>query len=237
MKSIKLSILALLVVTAGFVTAGAQTADEIIQKHITAIGGADNWKKLSSMKMSGSINAGGTELVMTMTVVHNKAMKQEMTINGMTGYTIITKTKGWTFAPYGGQTKPEAMTEAMVKDQQEELDIQGGFLDYKTKGRKVTYLGKDDVEGTECYKIKLVYPTGKEETDYIDASTYYLIKTVKKIKADGKESEQAVNLSNYKKLPEGIVMPMSFEAGGGAFTIKSIDINKPVDESLFVPKG
>jgi hypothetical protein len=33
----------------------AQNVDEIISKHITAIGGAENWKKINSIVMEGSV--------------------------------------------------------------------------------------------------------------------------------------------------------------------------------------
>jgi hypothetical protein len=47
--------------------------------------------------------------------------------------------------------------------------------------------------------------------------------------------EQTSNYSNYQKLPEGILFPMTVESGNGPFAIKSVEINKPVDESIFKP--
>ena len=41
-------------------TVHAQTADEIINKHIEAIGGKEAWKKVNSLKLTGSIVAQGT---------------------------------------------------------------------------------------------------------------------------------------------------------------------------------
>lgn len=237
MKNLKFSILALIVVAATFVTAQAQTADEIIQKHIAAIGGADNWKKIKSMKITGAINAGGTEIPVTFTMIQNKALRFEFSINGMNNYSIITQKEGWMYFPAQGQTKPEAMTPEMVKQSKDDLDMQGPLIDYKTKGNKVAYLGKDDVEGTECFKLKVTYPSGKEETMFIDASNYYHIRSVEKIKADGKEQEQVNNYSNYQKLPEGIVFPMTMDSGNGPINLKTTEINKPVDESIFKPKG
>lgn len=219
------------------IAAKAQTADEIVAKYLTAIGGADNWKKINTMKLTGAVNAGGMEIPVTVTSVHKKAQKIEFTVNGMTGYTIITDKAGWAYSPMGGQTKPEAMTAEMVKEGQDQLDIQGELVDYKAKGYKVTYLGKDDVEGTECHKLKVVMPSGKEETMYIDATTFYHIRSVSKGKANGKEVEMTSNFSNYKKLPEGIVFPMTIDDGGGPVDVKTVEINKPVDESIFTPKS
>jgi len=221
----------------GFVTAKAQTADEIVDKHIAAIGGLDNWKKLSSVKMVGSINAGGMEIPVTIFNLQGKAQRAEYTINGMTGYHVVTNTEGWDFNPMQGQQKPQAMTAEDVAQSQSELDMQGPLVDYKAKGNKVAYLGKDDVEGTECYKLKVTYPNGKEETMYLDASNYYHIRSVEKVKANGKEMEMTSNYGNYQKLPEGIVWPMSVDNGAGPVALKAVEINKAMDASLFKPSA
>jgi outer membrane lipoprotein-sorting protein len=139
--------------------------------------------------------------------------------------------------PFQGQTKPEAMTADDVKDSQDELDVQGELVDYKAKGNKIEFLGKDDMEGTPCLKLKLTFKTGKEQTMYFDASNYYLLKTVAKVKANGKEMESVQTFSNYQKLPEGIFMPMVMSADGGEITFKSVEINKPVDDKIFKPNN
>ncbi|MFI5196021.1 MAG: hypothetical protein ACHQD8_02935 [Chitinophagales bacterium] len=237
MRNIRFSIVTASILFAGSMIAKAQTADEIIQKHITAIGGADNWKKITSIKMTGSINAGGAELPISFITVNGKGWRMEFSINGMSNYTILTTKEGWAYFPIQGQTKPEAMTADDVKESQDQLDIQGPLIDYQAKGNKVTYLGKDDMEGTECHKIKVAYPNGKEETMYIDASNYYHIRSVEKTKSNGKEEEQTQNFGNFQKIPEGIVYPMSIEGGGmGRMEIKTVEINKPVDESIFKPE-
>jgi outer membrane lipoprotein-sorting protein len=227
--------LAVTVCCAALNTSYAQTADEIIQKHVDAIGGIDNWKKINTMKLIGTSNAGGTEIPITLIRQQGKGFKVEYTVNGMTGYTIITDKTGWNYSPFGGQTKADVIPDETIKQSQDMLDITGPLIDYKTKGNKVTYLGKDDVEGTECHKLKVTYANGKEETIYIDASTYYHIKSVGKVKANDKETEQTSNYGNFQKLPEGIVYAMSIDNGGGPVTIKSIEINKPIDESVFKP--
>ncbi len=235
MKYARLLFFAFAISGAGGITAAkGQTTDEIIQKHIIAIGGADNWKKINSIKKNCVRNSRGVEIPVTITVLQGKGYKTENTVNGMTGYTIITDKAGWNYNPRGGQ-KADVIPEDAVKQAQDRLDIQGPLIDYKTKGNKVINLGKDDVEGTECYKLKVTLPSGKEETIFIDASSYYLVRTVEKIKANGKEQVQTATYGDYEKLPEGIIYPMSMD-GAGSMTIKSIEINKPVDEQIFKPE-
>ena len=54
-----------------------------------------------------------------------------------------------------GQTKPEPTNEEALKSARSQLDIRGQLLDYKIKGSTVEYLGEDEDEGVEVYKIRL----------------------------------------------------------------------------------
>ena len=226
-----LAFLLVLLTFAGTATARAQTADDIIAKHLAAIGGADNWKKIKSVKKNCIRLSRGIEIPVTITVVQGKGYRYESTIGGMTNYSIITENEGWSFNPRN-QQKPDALPAESVKLSQDRLDIQGPLIDYKEKGYKIVYLGTDDVEGTECYKLKVTMPSGKEETIFIDASNYYLVRTVEKTRANGKEQSQTTTYGDYNRLPEGIIYPMSVDGG---LTIKTIEINKTVDDNIFKP--
>lgn len=214
-------------------TARAQSLDEIVNKHIEAIGGLDNWNKLKSLSMECNMKAQGTDIKFTIYQIDKKCVRQDINVGGMTGYSIIKTTEGWNYAPWMGQTKPEAMTPDDVKNAQDELYIQDEFITYKELGKKIEYFGKDDVDGTECHKIKMTNKDGKETTFYIDPSTYYVIKETDKMMADGKEVENSTFLSDYKKLNEGIVYPMSISSGWGEMTITKLEINPKIDETLF----
>jgi outer membrane lipoprotein-sorting protein len=213
----------------------AQSADEIIAKHIEAIGGADNWKKVNSIRQEATLSVQGMDIPVIVTLVHNKGSKQEFTVMGMTGYTIITNEGGWSFNPMMGQSKPEPMTSDDLKYGKDQLDAQGEFLNYKEKGHSVESLGKEDIDGTECFKIKLTRKSGTESVFFIDPKTYYPIRISSKVVANGQEVESIVNLSNYQKLPEGIVVPFTMENSQmpAPITMTKIVINAPIDESIF----
>jgi hypothetical protein len=147
----------------------------------------------------------------------------------------MTPAAGWGFMPFNGQTKPEPVTEDQVKEGADQLDAQGTLVDYKTKGHTVNLLGKEDIDGVETFKMQLTQKSGKTETLFIDPKTYYIIRMISKVKANGQEVDQTTNLSNYKKLPEGIVVPMSITLPQGELVVKKVTLNGPVDETIFKP--
>jgi hypothetical protein len=217
------------------IAAQAQTVDEIINKHIEAIGGKENWLKVNTFKMEANISVQGMEIPVNIFQIHNKASKQEYTVMNMTGYTILTSEAGWSFNPMMGQSKPEPMTKDDVELGKESLDIQGDMLDYAAKGSKAELMGKEDVDGTSCYKLKLTRKSGNEYVYFIDPSNYYIIRSMNKVKANGQEVEQKVNFSNYQKLPEGIVVPLTMENSSipAPINVKKVEVNAPIDESVF----
>ncbi|HEX6169228.1 MAG TPA: hypothetical protein VFZ33_06015 [Chitinophagaceae bacterium] len=236
MKLIKTSAIAI-VATLVSVFTFAQTAEEIVTKHVDAIGGTAPWKKINSIYYEGKLTVQGAEVNVTLTALNGKGVRQNLTIMGMTGYQIITPAAGWNFMPFQGQTTPEAMTADELKASSDDLDVQGKLVDYKSKGHTIEYLGKDDVEGTECFKLKITTKAGNVETVFIDPKTYYIVRTVQKRIANGQESDVPTNLSNYQKLPEGIVVPFSIALPFGELVISKAEVNKPVDESLFKPSN
>jgi outer membrane lipoprotein-sorting protein len=234
MKSI-FSMLAAIAVSASVF---AQSADEVIGKHIEAIGGKDNWMKINTMKSEAMLNVQGADVSLTMYQVHNKANKQQISVMNMEGYTIITQEAGWSFMPFMGQTAPEAMTADQLALSKEDLDIQGELLDYKAKGHTAEFLGKEDVDGTDCFKLKFIRKSGSESSYLIDAKTYYILRRVSKIKANGQESDLIVNFSNYQKLPEGIVIPMTMENSmlPAPITFSKVEVNPTIDNAIFEVK-
>ena len=231
MKHLKLTLL--LVTSIAFSASYAQTADEIISKHLDAIGGVDAWRKVTSIREEGTLIAQGAEVTIVRTVLHQKGSRQDISVAGMNGYSIITPIAGWNFMPFQGQTAPEPLTDEDIKEGQPELDAQDELVDYIEKGSSVELVGKDDVDGTECFKLVLTFKSGKTESLFLDPKSYHIIRQIAKQKANGQEMEITTNLSNYQKLPEGIVVAMSISLPFGELNVKKVEVNKPVDEAIF----
>ena len=236
MKRIILAAICAVIVSAGAI---AQTVDEVINKNITAMGGKEKVNSLKSVKMEGNLEVQGMQIPTTMVMLNNKGMRSDFTLQGMTGSQVVTDKGGWMFMPFQGQQKPEPTPAEEVKASQVDLDLAGPLVDYKSKGHTVELLGKEDMEGTDVYKVKVNTKDGVIQTYYLDAETGYVIKASTKKKIGEKETDSVVLLSNYKKTDDGYVFPYTIEqtaegAGKVIINITKVQTNVPVDESVFV---
>jgi hypothetical protein len=215
----------------------AQTADEIVNKYIDALGGKEKLAQLKTLKMNGSMNVQGTDVGITFTVVNGVGTRTDIDVPGMAeGYMIVTPTKGWNFLPYQGQTGAEEISDDQLKAGQGQIDLQSPFMNYKEKGHKVELSGKENVNGIECYKLKFTNKNGKVSTIYIDTKNYYRVKSVTTINVNGQDTEEETSYTDFRKTPEGYTLPFSQTIPNGTIVYNSIEINKPVDESIFTVK-
>ena len=212
----------------------AQTLNDIIAKNVEAMGSKEKLLELKTIVSEGIFSIQGMDIPVTIYQTHNKGTRVEISVMGMTGYIINTMTEGWTFMPFQGMTAPEAMSPDQVKESTDGLDLQGPLLNFTEKGHTIEYLGKEDFEGTECYKLKAVMKGGSDVTMFIDPSTNYIIKQVIKTKSGGQETEQVQTFSNYQKNLAGFVFAMAMTGfGPGEISFTKIEVNVPIDESKY----
>lgn len=214
----------------------AQTADEILDKHIEAIGGS-NWQSVKSIKLSGSMNQAGVELQMTQQYVIDKAMRTDISMSGQSGYIIVTNKEGWMYMPFMGITTPTAMPEEAVKEAQSQVDIKSMNLANKSTIAKTELIGKDTIGVTPCYVLKVSDKSGLSKKCFIDQKTYYIVRMDATISMQGESQEVSTSYTNFKKVDVGITIPMTIKSIQGDFNYTSVEVNKPIDDKVFVPNN
>lgn len=218
----------------------AQTADEIIEKNITAMGGRKIIDGMTSMKMVAHFELQpGMTAPITMLIKDSKKIKTEVTIQGMTMTQAFDGESGWKINPFGGKTEAEKMTDEEIKEMKDQANIKGDLYDYKKDGSKVEFMGKEDMEGTEVYKLKLTKKDGDIFYFFIDAETNLLLKQMTTRKMEDKEVTLNTIMSNYKMV-DGMMFPFNIETRGDdsstpGFLINfdTIELNPKIDDSVF----
>lgn len=211
----------------------AQTADEVIAKYITAIGGAEKWSKIQSIKVEGQVEVQGLAIPFTMQAVHMKGARVDAEFQGNKIIDITTPTMGWGQNPLAGKTTLSPISAEELKVKLDDLDIQDPFVDYKAKGSTVEFLGKDEEDGNEYLKIKLVTKNNNEKTFFFDTKTYLIYKMETIAKQQGQEVKSVIKYLDYQSLDYGVKMAFKQDQGMMMMVNKTVTINPTIDETIF----
>ncbi len=217
----------------------AQTVDEIIAKNVQARGGMDKIKSVQTIRSTGTMTMGqGMEAPGMMIQKRPDMARLEFTVQGLTAVQAYDGKTAWQIMPFMGKKDPEPMSADDKKDLEENADIDGPLVDYKSKGNTVELLGKDKLEGSDVYKLKVTLKNGDVITMYLDGDSFLEIKEEVKRNVRGSEQDVETVLGDYKEV-NGLMFPFAMESGVKGsqqkqkLTISKIELNTPVDDSLF----
>ncbi|HTS43378.1 MAG TPA: hypothetical protein VMH01_03205 [Puia sp.] len=242
MKALKFASLFLMAMT-GVVVLHAQTVDEIINKYIDAIGGKDKLNSMKTVYVESSVEVMGNEAPSTTYIIFGKGLKSETDFGGQKIIQCVTDHGGWMINPMMGQTSAQELPADQLKGSAAQFTAGGVLLDYAAKGSKAELQGKEDVNGVSAYKILVTTKDSAVQTYYIDPTTYYILKTVTTVVANGQSVETTVTFSNYQKTDFGYVVPMVQQISlPQGFTVnitnKKVEVNKDIDPKIFdMPKS
>ncbi len=219
--------------------ASAETVDEVVAKYAKARGGMEKIKAVQSARMTGTMTMGqGMEAAMVIEFKRPKMVRQEFTLQGMTGVTAYDGKTGWQVMPFMGKKEPEPMSADDLKEMEEQADVEGDLVDWKEKGNKVELLGKEKIEGTDAWKLRVTLKNGTVKTEWLDADSSLEIREEAKRKIQGNDVEFVTTLGDYKEV-SGLMVPFSFESkakggtGGQTVTFKTVEFNIPIDAARF----
>jgi hypothetical protein len=228
--------------TASLALAGplpAQTADDIVAKNIKARGGLEKLKAVKTMRLTGHMTVGpGTEAPMVIEMKRPDQVRLDITVQGMTITQAYDGKVGWQLNPMGGSKNAEPMSAEELKEAAEQADMDGPLVDWKAKGHKVELVGKEKVEGTDVYKLKVTLKDGNVQYVFLDADSYLDIKGEAKRSVRGTEVETEQTIGDYKEVG-GLLIPHSFEGGAKGkpekqkITVEKIELDVPIEDARF----
>jgi hypothetical protein len=242
----KYSILLAIVLMSGWATLQAQTADEILNNYFENTGGVDAWRAVEGMRMKAKVNQGGMEIPLEIVRMKDGRQMTSITFQGLElkqGVFDGEVLWGTNMMTQKAEKSDAEATEMMKKEMN---DFPDPFLDYQDKGYTVELMGKEDFNGTETFKIKLVKEPITVDGEEVQDVSYYFFETenfvpiaihseIKQGQAKGMMSE--ITFSDYQEV-EGLYMPFTMSQGvkgqgGQPVTMDSIELNPEVSDSDF----
>lgn len=199
----------------------SNTADAIINRYLTAIGGKDaalavNTTKASFTSSIQGYTLTGTELRMAPNKRYTSINAGGMTVmetnfNGQTG-----------FQAQQGQRMD--MEEKEIKESQDHHYVIDA-LDYiLSPGFTLTVSGKEKINGEDAHVVKVKKPSGKETTEYYSVQSGLMLQEVSTREAQGQEMTITVTYADYKKVGS-IMLPHTITQDVGAMQF-TLDINE-----------
>ena len=221
-----------------FISASAQTVEEVIEQYSKAMGGLDSFSKVNTAKMTGTITTNGLAMPMTTQIVQGKAMRTDVNAVGKTITNVYNNGKGWKINPVQNIMTPTIVVGDELNSFKLQTSLINNLMDYKNRGHKVELLGQEDIEGTKTFKIKL---TGKDDNKatfyFIDTTNFLLVKSISNKETQGKQYDVATYYSDMKNI-NGLQFSFLLiqKIQGQTFlSVKwdKIELNVPVNEKIF----
>jgi hypothetical protein len=180
---------------------------------------------------------GPMELPMVIETKRPNSFRADVTVQGTVAVQAYDGTTAWAISPMGtGQA--EALPADAARQMADQADMDGPLVDYKAKGHQIELVGKEKVEGSDAWKLKVTKKDGDVEYYFLDAESYLPIRVEGKRIVRGTEIEGEGTIGDYKEAG-GFLWPYSIQNGAKGrpekqtITIEKIEINPAIDDARF----
>jgi outer membrane lipoprotein-sorting protein len=216
-----------------------QNIEKIMAKYYTAMGGLENLKSWKSMKATAKyimVAQGGTEVSIIVWYKAPDKTRVEISQNGEIAIYVVTNESAWMCDASRGFPEPTPLPEDQAREAINNADVYP-FINYKKKGNKIEFLGIEEFEGAEVYKVKLIQNSGAESLHLMDVRTGRELKIINKIWLNGKEMIYETIERDFRKV-DGLLLPFLTEhiINGiqvRKMLIEDVEINIEIDDTLF----
>lgn len=230
--------------------ASAQTADEIVEKHLAALGGRDALGKITSRRSIGTMTIAtpGGDLSGPIEIsakAPNKArvvIQLDLSAVGAAGTMTIEQkfdgTAGWALNSMQGDSE---ITGNQL-DNMRNNTLPSALLTYKAAGTKIEVLPKEQIAGQDVIVLRVTPKAGSVARLFLDAQTYLLVRTVATVNAPqlGGDIEQTGEFSDYRAV-DGVKVAFhvvnSNPLQTGTIKLTKVEHNVAIDDAIFVKKG
>ncbi len=219
------------------------SAEELIDKYVTAIGGRDKWRAIHSVRLTGKFLRPG---IPPAPITIEKKRPNQM-LRRLHDRDLISQGRDgdslWEIFPPTGVTKPSPMNPSREGYFRHWAAIDPPLLDYRAKGTQVELLGKEKTGAKEIYVLQATFKDGETARFYLDGQSHLLVKAVERRTLGGQASDAEIVWSDLRPLG-GVLWAYSETTTLKAMNIPQtihwdkIEINPALEDGDFkMPKG
>jgi len=224
--------------------ASAQTADDLIEKQLTALGGRAALGKLQSRSMTGTITlttpvgdlSGSVEILNKQPNKSRTLIKVDLASVGA-GELVVDQRFNGTSGYVLDSLRGNRDITGNLLENMKNATFPTPFLNYKEMGTTLEVTGKEKVGDRDAYVVIVTPKSGSVVRQYVDVESYLPIKVVVKVDVPQiGELEQTSELLDYRDV-DGVKVPFQVKSTSTVqsftITITKVEHNTPIDEALF----
>ena len=238
-------LVAAMVVLLSAPAAWAQTADEVVEKSLAALGGRAAHEKIKTRSMSGTITLGtpAGDIPGTIEVTNalpNKVrtlIKADLTSLGAGPLVIDQRFDGKSGYVLDTLQGNREITGSQL-DNMRNTGFPHAFLTYKQLGIAAKLQGKEKIGEREVYVLEFDPSAGSTIRQYVDAQSFLPTRFVMTVTVPQMgDVEQITDLTDYREV-DGVKLPFKLVASSTLQTytveLAKVEHNVPVDDKVFV---
>jgi hypothetical protein len=224
--------LCVLLLLAWAVTASAQTADQLIKRHLKAVGGANQLRRIENTICTGTVTNPVTEQTgrFVMRLKRPDRLMTEMEVGGFESSAAYNGRSAWRRDSRDGLRTLTALDGARFKA--DALYRNDHFLNYKRDKLRVALVGRAPVNEREALVLELTTPQALKRKVYFDAQSYLILREEQETAA----GTEVISYGDYRKVDE-VLEPHSIELRSGdsilRVTLNQVEHNRPLAEAIF----
>lgn len=213
-------------------SAGAQTAEQIVKRYSDSLGGLAAFNKIKTARITSTFLQVKTPMYTQVTeIVNGRSVRLVIRGYGL-GTISYYYHNGKAWSRDSAKNKTEEYTGNDIHDMKAKTYLSDPLMDYKARGHTIELLGKETEEGIAYFKIKLTNKsTGLKTTYFINSTDYSCKKTV------NEGNDPVFWMGTFKTNGLGFCKEKLRDLpGGGSFFIDRIDkieLDIPIDDKIF----
>jgi predicted Zn-dependent peptidase len=209
------------------------TAEDVVIRHIEAVGGMEKMAGVQSIKMVAGMNLMGQDFEMTILQKDGK-FYQKM---GNESMTIQEQVFDGEKAKLSGMGGSQMITEGEELEAIRKEARMFSVRDYLSEMYTLELSGVEKVDGKDAYKVIATDQAGKSQSNFFDKESLMLVKNVSTQEANGQTVTVATKFSDFHEY-NGLKFAKKMAIVGGApfpinMEFKTIEINGEVDDKIF----
>jgi hypothetical protein len=223
----------------------AQTAEEVVEKHLEAVGGRGTLSKIEKRFSAGTmkVSTQGMEFSGPIEIYNMQPnrlrvyVKLDLSSAGAGEAVIDTRFDGKTgFTSHSMEGDREIAGKQL--DAMRENYFPTPLLKYKESGTTIELLGKEKLGEQDVLVLRYVPKSGSPARWYVDASSYMVTRVVMNTEVPqlGGEIEQTSEMSDYRSV-DGVKVPFLTKVTNKfqviTITLEKVVHNGPMDEATF----